>query len=140
MKKQIVRMSMLVLLTIVAGTGCQQASQESAEQEKNEQTAAVVAEPAAPAVNPEVYEAYTGKYKMKNAEFEFLTVSREADKLYAQASGLEKVEMIPMGTDSFDVAPFKAHVFFNRNAQNQVPSLMVKLHFEGKELPGERVQ
>lgn len=85
------------------------------------------------------YQDYVGRYRVENADFEYATVTIEDGRLYGQAEGQERSELVPETThDQFNVPALNVKVTFVRNAQDQVTGLNI-ITDEGT-LTGQRVQ
>lgn len=48
-----------------------------------------------PNVDPEIYEAYVGKYMISDGRGTSIAILREGDKLYSQVAGQRKIELLP---------------------------------------------
>jgi CubicO group peptidase (beta-lactamase class C family) len=62
------------------------------------------------AVDPAIYDRYVGVYELQPG-FD-LTVTREADRLFAQATGQSRIELVPTSDTEFHVAEIDAKVRF----------------------------
>jgi hypothetical protein len=85
------------------------------------------------------YQDYVGRYRVENADFEYATITIEEGRLYGQAEGQERNELVPETTaDQFNVPALNVKVSFVRNAQDQVTGLNI-ITDEGS-VTGQKVQ
>lgn len=84
------------------------------------------------------YQDYVGRYRVENANFEYATITVEEGRLYGQAEGQERSELVPETTpDQFNIPALNVKVRFVRNAQDQVSGLNIIMD-EGT-LTGQKV-
>ncbi len=81
-------------------------------------------------------DAYAGVYELAPG-FQ-LTVSRDGDRLFAQATGQEKAEIFPESDTKFFLKVVDAQLVFVPGQNGQAESLV--LHQGGREVPGKRVK
>jgi len=89
------------------------------------QTAGTSRTPAA--VDPKIYDAYVGQYEL--APDFILTISKQNDRLFAQATGQEKVEIFPESPEKFYYTIVDAQITFVKNDKGVVTELV--LHQRG---------
>jgi hypothetical protein len=85
-------------------------------------------------VDPALYDAYVGEYEL--APGFILTVTREGDRLMAQATGQEKVEVFPSSETEFFLKVVDAQITFVRGADGTVDQLV--LHQGGRDTPAKK--
>ena len=85
-------------------------------------------------VDPSLYDAYAGTYELSPAFA--ITVTREGDHLFAQATGQPKFEIFPESETRFFLKVVDAQVEFVRGPDGKVASLI--LHQNGRTLPGTK--
>ena len=86
-------------------------------------------------VAPEVLDRYVGRYQM-SPEF-FITVTRDADHLFAQLTGQAAFEIFPEAPAAFFWKVVDAQVTFEVGPDGHATRLT--LHQNGRDLPGVRV-
>ena len=84
------------------------------------------------AINPALLDRYTGKYKYINDMV--VTISKENDRLFAQATGQGKLEMFPVSDTQFVLKEINARVTF-KDEGGKVNKLMLNLNGTDSELP-----
>jgi serine-type D-Ala-D-Ala carboxypeptidase/endopeptidase len=87
-------------------------------------------------VDPKIFDGYAGVYQLA-AKF-FLTITREGDHLYEQASGQPKLEIFPESEKDYFLKAVDAQITFVTDANGRATALI--LHQNGQDLRGERVQ
>jgi hypothetical protein len=85
-------------------------------------------------VDPAIYDAYTGDYEL--APSFSITITREGDQIFAQATGQPKFEIFPESETRFFLKVVDAQIEFVKGADGQVTGLV--LHQGGRDLPGKR--
>jgi CubicO group peptidase (beta-lactamase class C family) len=75
--------------------------------------------PAVARVDPRIYDDYVGKYDYGQGKA-ILTVTREADRLFAQLTGQPKLEIFPKSASEFFWTAVRAEVAFVRDAKGKV--------------------
>jgi D-alanyl-D-alanine carboxypeptidase len=94
------------------------------------------AEKKAAAVDPATYDAYAATYELVPG-FE-ITITREGDRLLAQATGQEKLEILPESATMFFVKELEAQLEFQKSAGGTFDVMV--LHQHGKDRSGKRVK
>lgn len=87
-------------------------------------------------LDPAVYDAYVGTYEL--APSFKITVTREGDRLLAQATGQPQFEIFPSSETRFFLRVVEAEVEFQKGADGKAASLT--LFQGGREIPGKRVR
>lgn len=83
------------------------------------------------------YKNYAGVYKMQGASFDEVAISEENGKLFAQASGEQKVEIYPDTAHTFNVPAFNAKIVFAPDTGSTFSGITVWL--EGNGLKGKKI-
>ena len=86
--------------------------------------------------NTEILEKYIGVYKLA-PEF-LLTISREGDKLFAQATGQAKLEIFPKTETEFYLKDINAQIKFIRNEDGMTDKLILTQN--GREMPADKIE
>lgn len=87
-------------------------------------------------LDPAVYDAYVGTYELAPS-FQ-VTVTREGDRLLAQATGQPQFELFPTSETRFFLKVVEAEIEFQKGADGKAASLT--LFQGGREIPGKRVR
>jgi CubicO group peptidase (beta-lactamase class C family) len=87
-------------------------------------------------VDPKLYDDYVGQYEL--APNFVLTVTREGNQLFTQATGQQKVEVFPESETKFFLKVIDAQITFVRGADGKVTHLI--LHQGGREQTAKRIQ
>lgn len=87
-------------------------------------------------VDPKIFDRYVGRYQL--APNFILTVTREGDQLFTQATGQPKVEVFPESERDFFLKVVDAQITFEADANGRVASLM--LHQNGANMPARRLE
>jgi CubicO group peptidase (beta-lactamase class C family) len=85
-------------------------------------------------VDPAVYDVYVGEYEL--APGFSLVITREGGKIFAQATGQQKLELYPESETRFFLKEVDAQLDFQRGPDGKVTGLV--LHQGGRDLPGKR--
>ena len=85
-------------------------------------------------LDPAVYDAYVGQYEI--TPIFSLTITREGDQTFAQATGQPKIEIFPESETLFFLKVVDAQIEFVRGADGKVTGLV--LHQGGRDMPGKR--
>jgi CubicO group peptidase (beta-lactamase class C family) len=85
-------------------------------------------------VAPEILKDYVGAYQL--APTFILTVTLEDGKLYGQATGQGKIEMLPLSDIRFKAKDVDAEIEFKKNAEGKTESLV--LYQGGREMPAKK--
>jgi hypothetical protein len=80
-----------------------------------------IAEPRILKADPAVLDQYVGVYR--DQADETITIQREGDRLFAQATGDPQVEMFPVAPDAFVTKAFDAKVIFVRDKSQKISGL-----------------
>ncbi|MBW4519628.1 MAG: serine hydrolase [Scytolyngbya sp. HA4215-MV1] len=88
------------------------------------------------ALDAKIYDAYVGQYEL--APGFILTITKEQDQLYLQATGQPKVQLFPESETEFFMKAVDAQVTFVKNPAGQVAHLV--LHQNGQHLPAKRIR
>jgi CubicO group peptidase (beta-lactamase class C family) len=87
-------------------------------------------------VDPQLYDGYVGAYEF--APNFILTVSREGDHLFTQATGQSKFEIFPESERDYFLKVVDAQVTFLTDSQGRATELV--LHQNGRDQHGKRVE
>lgn len=79
--------------------------------------------------DPKTFDAFTGRYQL--APTFFMTISREGDKLYAQATGQGRFQIFPEGPDKFFAKVADVQITFSPDS--------LTLRQNGRDMPAPRV-
>jgi len=88
------------------------------------------------AVDPKIFDEYVGRYQL--APNFVLTITREGDRLYSQATGQQRFEIFAEGAHDFFFKVVDAQLTFVTDAAGHATSLT--LHQNGRDVPGKRVE
>lgn len=86
-------------------------------------------------VDPAVYDAYEGKYKLPIG---LVTLTRQGDRLMGEAMGETKFELFPESETNFFLKIVDAQVVFQKDEQGQVNTFT--LFQGGEEMVGEKIK
>jgi CubicO group peptidase (beta-lactamase class C family) len=87
------------------------------------------------AVDPKIFDRYVGRYQL--APDFILTITREGDQLFAQATGQPKLQIFSESTKDFFYKAVDAQVTFETDANGRATSLT--LHQNGANMPAKRI-
>ena len=87
-------------------------------------------------VDPKIFEGYVGQYQL--APNFILTVTREGDQLFTQATGQSKVQVFPESERDFFLKVVDAQIAFETDANGRATSLT--LHQNGANMPAKRIE
>jgi tetratricopeptide (TPR) repeat protein len=87
-------------------------------------------------VDPRIYDAYTGQYEL--APNFIITITKEEDKLMAQATGQPKFELYAQSETKFFLRVVDAQVEFVKDEKGQATGLI--LHQNGKDMPAKKIK
>jgi D-alanyl-D-alanine-carboxypeptidase/D-alanyl-D-alanine-endopeptidase len=87
-------------------------------------------------IDPKLLDNYVGRYQLAPAFV--LTVTREGDGLFVQATGQGKAQVFPMGPREFFYKIVEARITFVTDEAGRATSLV--LHQNGADVPGKRVE
>ncbi len=85
-------------------------------------------------VDPSIYDAYAGEYEL--APTFSIAITREGDRLFAQATGQPRFEIFPASESRFFLKVVDAEIELVRGADGKVTGLV--LHQNGRDMPGKR--
>jgi hypothetical protein len=88
------------------------------------------------ALDPKLFDGYVGQYEL--APKFILTITRDADQLFVQATGQPKFPLYPEGSHDFFLKVVDAQVTFDTGATGRATSLT--LHQNGSIVLAKRVQ
>lgn len=98
--------------------------------------APLLAMPKQVAAKTELFDRFVGRYQL--APNFILTITRENEHLYLQATGQPRFEIFPKGDREFFLKVVDAQVTFDADVDGRAPSLV--LHQNGQHLPGKRLE
>ena len=87
-------------------------------------------------LDPKLFDGYVGQYQL--APNFILTIIREGDALFAQATGQPKAQIFPEGEGRFFYKVVDAQITFETDSSGRVVSLT--LHQGGANMPAKRIQ
>lgn len=87
-------------------------------------------------VDPRIHDAYVGQYEL--APDLIVTVTKENNRLFAQATGQPKFELYPESETKFFARVADIQVTFVKNEKGEVTQLIV--HQEGKDSPARKIK
>jgi len=87
-------------------------------------------------VDPALFDAYAGVYELAPG-FE-IAITREGDRIFAQATGQPKLEIFPESETKFFLKVVDAQMVFVKDGTGRAETLV--LHQGGQERPGKRVK
>lgn len=87
------------------------------------------------AVDPKVFDRYAGRYQL--APNFVLTITREGDHIFAQATGQPKLELFAEGEKDYFLKAVDAQITFEVDAGGAINQLV--LHQAGRDVPAKRV-
>jgi hypothetical protein len=86
-------------------------------------------------VDPKLFDGYVGQYQL--APNFVLTITREGDKLFAQATGQPKAQIFPEGERKFFYKVVDAQITFETDSSGRATSLTLQQN--GADMPAKRV-
>jgi CubicO group peptidase (beta-lactamase class C family) len=87
-------------------------------------------------VDPKLYDGYVGRYEL--APNFIITITREGNQLFLQATGQPKFEVFPESTRDFFLKVVDAQITFETDSQGRATSLT--LHQNGMNQPAKRIE
>ena len=87
------------------------------------------------AINPRLFGVYEGRYEL-HKDF-FLTITRESDRLFVQATGQPKFELFAEGERDYFLKIVDAQITFEIDAAGAANQLT--LHQSGRHTPAKRI-
>jgi serine-type D-Ala-D-Ala carboxypeptidase/endopeptidase len=88
------------------------------------------------AVDPKLFDGYVGRYRL--APNFVLTVTREGNRLFAQATGQGKIEIFPEGERNYFYKVVDAQITFEPDERGRAVRLI--LHQHGEDMPAPRIE
>jgi serine-type D-Ala-D-Ala carboxypeptidase/endopeptidase len=88
------------------------------------------------AVDPKLFDGYVGRYRL--APNFVLTVTREGNRLFAQATGQGKAEIFPEGERHYFYKIVDAQITFEPDERGRAARLI--LHQHGRDMPALRIE
>jgi CubicO group peptidase (beta-lactamase class C family) len=85
---------------------------------------------------PELLETYTGEYQLVPGFS--LTVTRDGDKLFVEATGQSRLQVYPESETEFFYRVVDAQISFVKDAEGRITGLV--LHQGGRDLPGKKIK
>ncbi len=80
--------------------------------------------------DPESFDDYVGRYSLDAAPTFILTFTREGDTLFTQATGQQRVEIVPTSDSTFALTVVEASVIFHRDEDGEVDGLTLNQNGE----------
>lgn len=87
-------------------------------------------------LDEKILEAYVGEYEL--APSFNLTITREGNRLYAQATGQPRIELFAEAETKFYITVVDAQITFVKDEKGQVRELI--LHQNGQNVPGRKIK
>jgi len=87
-------------------------------------------------VDPKLFDGYVGQYQL--APNFILTITREGDRLFAQATGQPKIQIFPESAREYFYKVVDAQITFETDSQGRATSLT--LHQNGANVPAKRIE
>ncbi len=88
-------------------------------------------------LDPKIFDAYVGQYEIASLGFN-LIVTKENNRLFAQATGESKTELFPESETKYLVPEFGVEITFINDDKGEVTGLIV--HFGGEDHRGGKVR
>lgn len=88
------------------------------------------------AANPELFDHLVGRYEL--APNFVLTITRDGDHLYLQATNQPRFEIFPKSDREYFLKVVDAQITFDADVDGRAPSLT--LHQNGRHMPGKRIE
>ena len=104
---------------------------DAMEQEEEEGKAGMEVEFDAEAYDPEDFDEFAGRYSVDAVPDFILTFSREDGTFYTQATGQQRLEIVPTSDSTFRLLPVEASVTFLRGEDGEVEGLT--MHQNGEQ-------
>ncbi|MFC1607394.1 DUF3471 domain-containing protein [Candidatus Latescibacterota bacterium] len=86
-------------------------------------------------VDPKIYDLYVGQYQL--APNFIISISKEKNRLFAQATGQAKIEIFPESDKKFFYIVVDAKITFTKNEEGKVTGLT--LHQNGRDMPADKI-
>ena len=88
--------------------------------------------------DPEAFDELVGRYALDASPDFVLTFTREGDTLYVQATGQQRLEVVPTSDSTFRLLAVEASVTFTRGEEGEVEGAI--LHQNGANQPATRLE
>ena len=88
--------------------------------------------------DPEAFDELVGRYALDASPDFVLTFTREGDTLYVQATGQQRLEIVPTSDSTFRLLAVEASVTFTRGEEGEVEGAI--LHQNGANQPATRLE
>ncbi|BAZ23557.1 hypothetical protein NIES4073_44460 [Kalymmatonema gypsitolerans NIES-4073] len=86
-------------------------------------------------VDPKIYDAYVGQYEL--APNFILTISKEDNRIFAQATGQPKFEIYPESDTKYFLTVVDAQITFVKDEKGELTQLI--LHQNEQDIPGKKI-
>jgi hypothetical protein len=86
-------------------------------------------------VDPEILDFYVGQYRFSSNN---LTVTREEHRLFLEAPGMGRAELVPESETQFSIKTFDATIRFEKDEQGKITHLIISIG--GGEMRAERIK
>lgn len=86
-------------------------------------------------LDPKIYDQYVGQYEIEPGKA--FTITKENDRLFINAVGLQKIEVFPESEDKFFIIVTGARLIFVRNSEGLVTRAEIEDEFEFR---GQRIR
>ncbi len=87
-------------------------------------------------IDTKIYDSYIGEYEL--APDFIVTITREDNRIFTQATGQNKFEIYPESKTKFFLKAFDAQVTFVKNEQGKVTELI--MHQGGREFSAKKIK
>lgn len=87
-------------------------------------------------VDPKIFDGYVGRYELTPSFI--LSVTREGDQIFTQATGQPKVEIFPESEREYFLKAVDAQITFQTDNQGKATGLV--LHQNGRDMPAKRIE
>ena len=108
------------------------------EAEEEGEGAVAEAEFDAGSYDPEAFDELVGRYALDASPDFVLTFTREGDTLYVQATGQQRLEIVPTSDSTFRLLAVEASVTFTRGEEGEVEGAI--MHQNGANQPATRLE
>lgn len=87
-------------------------------------------------VDPKIFDGYVGSYQL--APNFIITITRDGDRLFAQATGQGKFQIFPESLTDFFAKVAEIGITFEVDAQGRATGIVI--HQQGQDVPAKRIQ
>lgn len=87
-------------------------------------------------IDPKIYDAYVGQYELE-PDF-IISITKENDRLFAQATGQPKAEIYPESETKFFLKVVDVQITFVKNEKGEITQLI--LHQAGEDQPAKKIK